>query len=205
MTSSEILLAFVFLMAYYYFILRKYNALGFRIFSICLFTSLLVCYWWYDNYRDLKAIQQQGVLTEALLLKKAADTLTVRFTDQSSRLVEGSQLGGISVDEFAAVSPDKPVSVLYVPDTDIVFLASSFQRQIGDHYYILFLPGLLMLIGIVCLVNLRKYKVHAHEGTIYEYVTNEHGDVVLDDARNSPTKRLRTDSSLLKLLGLFDK
>ena len=71
--------------------------------------------------------------------------------------------------------------------------------------YFLIFPGLLFLIGIICWISLRKYRVHAHKGTIYEYVTDETGKVVLDDTRNSMTKALRKYSTLSKLVQLFDR
>jgi hypothetical protein len=38
---------------------------------------------------------------------------------------------------------------------------------------------------------------------MYEYVTDEQGKVVLDDAKNSMTKSLRVGSTLSKFLQLF--
>ncbi|GAB4029881.1 hypothetical protein [Spirosoma gilvum] len=205
MNTLQVLSIGAFFMAYYYFVLRKYNALGFRIFSLCFFTALSVCYWWYTDYRDLKNVQVHGVSTQALVLKKSANSLDVRFTDQSGKSVVRTQTGGISVDEFAAVQEGKSAPILYSPQSDLVYLASSYQRQISDHIYILVLPGLLFLIGLVCLITLRTYRVHAYnDGSIYEYVTNEKGEVVLDDARSSTTKAFRNYSTMSKLFELFN-
>ncbi|GAB2579252.1 hypothetical protein [Spirosoma areae] len=205
MTALQSLCVGTFLLAYYYFVLRKYNTLGFRLFSLCFFTGVSVCYWWYTDYRDLKAIQQQGITISARVLKKTANSLDFWFTDQLGKPVVRRQTGGISVEEFAAVNEGQPTPILYSPAANTVYLTSSYQRQLNDNVYILLLPGMLFLIGIGCWIFLRKYRVHAHEGTLYEYVTDESGKVVLDDARNSTTKSIRTYSTLSKFFQIFEK
>ena len=205
MTTPQLIGAFVFLMAYYYFVLRKYNTLGFRMFSLFFFTSTSVCYWWYTGYADLKQIQQNGMATSALVLEKGADHLDVRFMDQLGHPVVRTQTGGISVEEFAAVKEGQSVPIVYSPEADIVYLTSSYQRQLNDTMYFLVFPGLLFLLGVVSWIYLRKYRVHAHEGTIYEYLTDESGRVVFDDARNSTTKALRISSTVSKLFQIFER
>lgn len=194
----------VFLLAYYYFVLRKYNTLGFRLFSLFFFVGVSVCYWWYADYIDLKNVQKNGIATQGIILKKTANSLEVRFTDQSGKSVVRTQTGGISVEEFAAVTKGQSAPILYSPDSESFYLTSSYQRQLHDNVYILAFPGLLFLIGILCWIFLRKYRVHAHEGTLFEYVTDENGKVVLDDARNSTTKSLRTYATISNLFQIFD-
>jgi len=195
-----------FLLAYYYFVLRKYNTLGFRMFSLFFFVGLTVYCWWYADYRDLKSIEQNGIATQAIVLKKTANSLDVRFTDALGKSVVRTQTGGISVEEFASVSEGHPAPILYSSQSDTVYLASSFQRQSSDRMYILGFAGALFLIGILCWIFLRKYRVHAYEdGSIYEYVTDESGKVVLDDAKNSTTKTLRNYSTMSKVFDLFQR
>lgn len=206
MSTFETICVGVFLMAYYFFVLRKYNTLGFRLFSVFFFASLAVCYWWYIDYADLKDVEKNGVATGAVVLKKSADNLEFRFTDQTGNTIVRTQIGGISVEEFASVSEGKPAPVLYSRQSDVIYLKSSYQRQLKDNIYILFFPGLLFLIGCLCWIFLRKYRVHAHgDGSIHEYVTDENGKVVLDDAKNSTTKSLRNYATFSKLFGIFGK
>jgi hypothetical protein len=205
MTTIQSLVVGAFLMAYYYFVLRKYNTLGFRLFSLFFFVGVAVCYWWYIDYVDLTCVQQTGIETQAIVLKKSANSLDVRFTDQAGKSVMRSRTGGISIEEFAAVREGEPAPILYSPVSDTFYLTSTYQRQIHDTIYLLIFPGLLFLIGTLCWIFLRKYRVHAHEGTMYEYVTDEHGKVVLDDARNSTTKALRTYSTLSKFIQIFER
>lgn len=194
---------FVFLLAYYYFVLRKYNTLGFRLFSLFFFTGCLACYWWYTSDRDLKSIQQTGIATNAVVLKKTADSLQVRFTDQTGTVVERTQRGGISVQELAAVTEEQPVPILYTPRSQTFYLTTSYQRQLHDNVYLLAFPGLLFLIGSACWFFLRKYRVRPREGSVYEYVTDETGKVVLDDAASPLTRGLRNYTTFSKLFDLF--
>jgi hypothetical protein len=206
MTTVQTICVGMFLMAYYFFVLRKYNTLGFRLFSLFSFTSIAVCYWWYIDYADLKDVEKNGAATEAVVLKKSADNLEFRFTDQTGNMIVRTQAGGISVEEFASVSEGKPAPVLYSRQSDVIYLKSSYERQLRDNIYILFFPGLLFLIGSLCWIFLRKYRVHAHgDGSIYEYVTDENGKIVLDDAQNSTTKSLRKYATLSKLFEIFGK
>lgn len=206
MSTFETLCVGTFLMAYYFFVLRKYNTLGFRLFSLFFFTSLAVCYWWYIDYADLKDVEKNGIATEAVVLKKSADNLEFRFTDQTGKTIVRTQSSGISVEEFASVSEGKPAPVLYSQQSDVIYLKSSYQRQLSDNIYILFFPGLLFLIGSLCWIFLRKYRVHAHgDGSIHEYVTDENGKIVLDDAQSSTTKSLRNYATFSKLFEIFGK
>ncbi|QDK82773.1 hypothetical protein EXU85_30860 [Spirosoma sp. KCTC 42546] len=207
MTDKLQVLCFgAFLMAYYYFVLRKYNTLGFRMFSLFFFIGLSVSYWWYSSDQDLKNIQQNGVPTQALVLKKTANSLEVSFTNPSGKSLVRTQTGGISVDEFAAVTEGQTTPILYSPRSDTFYLTSSFQRQLNDTIYILGFAGVLFLIGTLCWIFLYKYRVHAYgDGSIFEYVTDESGKVVLDDAQNGLTKSLRTYSTMSKLFQLFSR
>ena len=205
MTTFQLLSFGAFLMAYYYFVLRKYNTLGFRLFSLFFFISVSVCYWWYTDYADLKNVQKTGIATQALVLKKSANSLEVSFADQSGKSVVRTQTGGISVGEFAAVKEGNLAPILYSSKSDTFYLTSSFQRQIGDNIYILGFAGVLFLIGALCWIFLRKYRVHAREGSLYEYVTDESGKVVLDDAQNGFTRSLRTYTTMSKLFQLFNR
>ena len=205
MTTLQLLGVGAFLMAWYYFVLRTYNTLGLRMFSLFFFVGSAVCYWCYDNYRDLKAIQQYGIARQAIVLKKTDNRIDFRFADPLGKLIVRTQTGGISATEFAAVSEGQPASILYNPQSNVVFLTSSYQRLIDDTVYFLVFPVLLLLIGIVCWISLRKYRVYAHKGTIYEYVTDETGEVVLDDLRNRTTQALRKYSTLSKLIQLFER
>jgi hypothetical protein len=165
-----------------------------------------VCYWWYVDYADLKDVEKNGSEMEAIVVKKTVDNLEFRFTDLAGKVIVRTQMGGVSVEEFASVAVGKPAPVLYSPQSDVVFLKSSYQRQLSDNIYILFFPGLLFLIGSLCWIFLRKYRVHAHgDGSIYEYVTDENGKIVLDDAQNSTTKSLRNYTTMSKLFEIFGK
>lgn len=205
MTDKLQVLCFgAFLMAYYYFVLRKYNTLGFRMFSLFFFIGVSVCYWWYGSERDLKNIQATGIPVQALVLKKTANSLEVSFTGPSGKSLVRTHTGGISVQEFAALTEGKTAPILYSPKSDTFFLTSSFQRQQSDTIYILWFAGILFLIGTLCWIFLYRYRVHAYgDGSIYEYVTDENGKVVLDDAKSGFTRSLRNYTTMSKFFQLF--
>lgn len=132
MTTLQILSIGTFLMAYYYYVLRTYNALGFRMFSLFFFVGFGVCYWWSTTCASLKDVQANGVSAQALVLEKTVNSLVVRFADLSGKSINRTQTGGISVDEFAALTEEQSTPILYNPQSDTVFLASSFRRQLKD-------------------------------------------------------------------------
>ena len=203
MHNAFLVAYFCFLLAYYYFVLRKYNTLGFRLFSLFFFTAIAATYWWYSSERALARIERTGIATDALVVKKTADDLRVRFRDQEGRMEERTQKGGISIEEFAAVTEGRTAPILYSPRSKTIYLTSSYQRQLHDNKYLLVFPAVLFLLGSGCWFFLRKYRVHPHEGTIYEYVTNEDGKVVLDDAASPLTRGLRNYATFGKLFDLF--
>ena len=122
MTTLQSLLVGTFLMAYYYFVLRTYNTLGFRLFSLFFFTSIAVTYWWYVDYHEMKNTETTGIATKALILKKSANSLEFQFTDVSGKSVVRTQTGGISVEEFAEVNESQFASIVYSPQSDTVYL-----------------------------------------------------------------------------------
>lgn len=199
--------AFIFLLAYYYFILRKYNTLGFRLFSLCFFVSAAMVYWWWSDWRELKKMEQEGITEAAYVLEKkqaGKDWLvSVQFTDEGGNQVTLPCDTGMSVEELAAVVPERPVFIRFRPGSTSVFLESSYQRRIKDNGWFLLFPAFFLLLGCTAWFFLRKYRVHAHEGTVYEYVTNEEGKVVLDDAANETTKGLKKANLMSKLMQLF--
>lgn len=205
MTTPQLLCISAFLMVYHHVVLRRYNTLGFRMFSLFFFVGLAVCYWWYTDYVALNDVRKNGMATRALILKKSANSLVFRFADQAGKSVIRTQTGGILVAEFAAITEGQSVPVLYSLQSDTIFLTSGYQRQINNSVYFLVFPALLFLIGIVSGIYLRQYRVYAHEGTIFEYLTDETGKIVLDDTRNSMTKALRTSSTLSKLFQFFER
>jgi len=205
----SIFLAFVFLLAYYYFVLRKYNTLGFRLFSLCFFVSVAMCYWWWNDWNELQAAAQNGVNSQAIVERKSTDgannILEVSFMDNHGQQVRRIEAGGISDEEFAELQVNGPAFIIYSPDSETFFLEKSFQRQNRDMGWFLIFPAFFLLIGSLCWIFLRRYRIHPHEGTTYEYMTDESGKVVLDDAKNETTKSLHQGYLLSKLWQIFTR
>jgi hypothetical protein len=200
---------FVFLLAYYYFILRKYNTLGFRLFSLFFFVGASVLYWWWGDWRALKEAERNGINTMAEVTQKRKEgsdwLVEVHFKNQAGNDITWTHKGGMSDEELAAIVVNQPTLIRYSPATDSFFLEKSFQRQNHDMIWLLLFPGLLFLLGCLSWLFLRKYRIHPHEGTIYEYMTDETGQIVLDDAKNESTKNLRKANLISKIIQLFTK
>ena len=202
-------LLFIFLLAYYYFILRKYNTLGFRLFSLCFFVSVAMLYWWWGDWRELKKVERDGISVQAVVQQKRTDgsnnIVDVTFPDHAGKTVRRTEEGGISDAEFAELALNSPTPIRYSPDSDTFFLEKSFQRQSRDLAWFLLFPAFFLLLGSLAWIFLRRYRIHPHEGTAYEYMTDETGKVVLDDAKNETTKRLHNANLLSKLLQIFSR
>ncbi len=204
-----IVCAFIFLLAYYYFILRKYNTLGFRLFSLCFFVSVYTLYLFWDGWRELKMVEHNGIHTQARVEQKSKDgsnnVLEVSFQDHLGNTVKRIEPTGVSDEEFAELELNSSAPIIYSPESKTFFLEKSFQRQNHDFIWILILPGFFLVLGILCWIFLRRYRIHPHEGTTYEYMTDEDGKVVLDDAKNETTKSLHNANLLSKILQIFSR
>ena len=132
----NILLAFVFLLGYYYFVLRRYNTLGFRIFSLCFFVSAAMIYWWWGDWSELKKVASNGISTRANVLEKSKDgannIVMVAFLNEAGNLEQRVEHGGISDEEFDLLELNSATAIRYSPYSKTFFLEKSFQRQRHD-------------------------------------------------------------------------
>lgn len=208
MTDLQILAAIVFLLAYYYFVLRKYNTLGFRLFSLCFFVSVAFTYWWWVDWRELKRVEHTGIATMATVLQKTSASehrVTVAFKTQTGDTLTRVCEGGISDEELAALTLQQATPIIYSPESDTFFLEKSYQRQQKDLSWVLLFPAFFLTLGSICWLTLRRYRIYPHEGTAYEYMVDETGKVVLDDAKSEASKALKKWSLLSKLTQILQR
>jgi 5S rRNA maturation endonuclease (ribonuclease M5) len=215
MTLTVKILLFIGLLAYYYFVLRKYNSLGFRMFSLFSFVAIAVVYWWYEGYRDLESLKKNGVFAEANVTKKYVENtktsnvpdnvVVLTFTDKQGKSINAEAREFTSKEEYAAVSVGQKVPAVYDASKGQVQLKSTFERSLNDYNYILIFPAILFSIGLGCMIFLRKYKVQPHEGTVYEYLTDENGKVVLDDMKSETTRTIKKINLVSKIVQAFAK
>lgn len=199
----------IFFLAYYYFVLRKYNTLGFRLFSLCFFVTVAMLYWWSTDWRELKRVEHHGISTMAEVRQKRMEDsswlVEVSFREKTGKLVTRSCIGGMSDEELAEVRINQPTSIRYSPESDTFFLEKSFLRQNRDMVWFLVFPAFFLLLGSLSWIFLRRYRIHPHEGTSYEYMTDENGKVVLDDARNQTTKALHNANLFSKIFQMLGR
>ncbi|RFS16343.1 hypothetical protein [Emticicia sp. C21] len=215
MTLTVEIILFIGLLAYYYFVLRKYNSLGFRMFSLFSFVAIAVVYWWYQDYQELESLKKNGVFIEGLVTKKYVEhtkessvpdnVVVLNFTDNKGETINAEAREMTSKEEYAAVPIGQKVLIVYDAAKGTVQLKTTFDRSLHDFNYILIFPGLLFLIGLGCLIFLSRFKVHAHEGTAYEYLTDENGKVVLDDNHSETTRTIKKINLVSKIVQAFAK
>ncbi len=107
--------------------------------------------------------------------------------------------------EFAELTISSPTPIRYHLNSDTFFLEKSFQRQQQDLAWFLLFPAFFLLLGSLAWIFLLRYRIHPHEGTTYEYMTDEDGKVVLDDAKNDTTKSLHNLNLVSNIMQLFSR
>jgi len=58
--AAKLVLIGVFILGMYWFVLRKYNSLGLRMFALCFFVFAACCVWLYNDEVELKTIFTNG-------------------------------------------------------------------------------------------------------------------------------------------------
>ncbi|GAB3524340.1 hypothetical protein [Emticicia fontis] len=215
MSTTTILLVFFGSLAYYYFVLRKYNSLGFRMFSLFTFMTTCFIYWWYGGYKELEDLKKNGTHTEATVIKKSIEgkpnsnvpdnVVTISYMSKNGKMLTAEAREMTSKEEYEEVSVGQKVQIVYGNRAKNIQLQTTFDRSLKDYNWILVMPALFFLIGLGCLIFLSKLKVHAHEGTVYEYVTDENGKVVLDDRQSDTTRTIKKLNLVSKIVQAFAK
>lgn len=204
-----LLAVFLFLLAYYYVVLRRFNTLGFRLFSLCVFVSIAFLYWWWGDYRALKNLEENGISSDGLVWEKKQQggdwLITVVVQGPNFDLDMRPLDKAISTEELKTIVLKEPVKVRFVPLGKGAMLEQSYQRHLRDNNWFLLFPAFFLLLGCAAWFFLRRYRIHPHEGTVYEYMTDESGNVVLDDAKNEDTKNLKKWSMISKFIDLLGK
>lgn len=190
----EKIILFVFFFAFYWFVLRKYNSLGFRMFSLFFFVSLAGAYWIWQDEQVLKGLQQGGQAYEATVLEKfkAGNSNTsspdnafrVSFKTTDGTILRLSTSEYVSQEEWDSTQVNQQIKVLYDPKTEIVYVAKSVARFQNDRWILYVCVAFFLVLGVGIGWYFRKIKVGVHEDTGDEYL-EENGKIILDE-RNSP-------------------
>ena len=209
-SKLELVLIGAFIFAIYWFVLRKYNALGLRLFVLCFLLFIGCCTWLYKDEMRLKNTIAKGeehvatVISKSVVGKKKDNEVEISFTAKDGRMVNAKTSAYVSQQEWDKFEVGKPISILYVADSQETFVQQSIMRFKGDKIYLYFFAGFWLVLGLVLLIWLRNYKVGVDESG-NEWVQKPNGAVILDE-RNSQAYRIAKRANLIsKLVQSFGK
>lgn len=212
--TLEKLLIGAFFFAIYWFILRRYNSLGLRMFVVFLFVALAMAFWLYQDEQALQSLQEHGQPYQAIVLEKQKTTaaytssmdnsVKLSFQTTKGKTIEKTTSEYVSDEEYARFEVGKPIKVLYDPTSGLVYVSESLARFKNDKWVLYAAVAFFALLGAVIGWFTRGYKVGVHEDTGDEYLVKD-GKVVLDE-RNSPLTRTAKRANIVsKLFQIFGK
>ncbi|GAB3497108.1 hypothetical protein GCM10027341_16920 [Spirosoma knui] len=104
----------------------------------------------------------------------------LRFTDRTGKGRIGQQTVSRWDDTFTNIQPGDVVPIFFNSASNSVWLVISYQRQLTTTVYLLIFPIFLFVLGIMGWMLLGNYRIETHQGTVFEYLTDENGQVVYD-------------------------
>jgi hypothetical protein len=206
--TLELLLIGAFIFAIYWFILRKYNSLGLRMFVLCFLLFIASCTWIYKDEKNLKAVLKNGEEHVATILSKShADNnneVQVTFTADDGHTVNTKTSEYVSKEEWENFDAGKPLSILYEAGKKKTIVQQSIMRFKNDKIYLYFFCGFWLLLGIGLYIWLRKYKVGVDESG-NEWVIREDGSTLLDERKSQAARTMKHVNIFSKMLQAFGK
>lgn len=207
--TLELVLIGVFLFAVYWFVLRKYNSLGLRLFVLCFMLFTGCCTWIYKDEVKLKKTIEEGEERVAIVLSKAKtgkndNTVEVSLSSKDNRTITASTSDYVSQEEWDKFETGKPLSVLYIPSTNQVFVQQSIMRFKADKIYLYYFAGFWLVLGTTVLVWLRNYKVGV-DNYGNEWVVKPDGSVILDERKSARFRAAKNGNIISKLIQTFGK
>ncbi len=199
---------------YYYFVLRRYNSLGFRLFSLFAFAAIMFGYWLYQDSLLQNSFRENGRLVSGLILSKNkissattsspdnAVTVAAVLHTHKTDTVQTSEY--ISIEEWAAFKPGDQVDLLYDPATDTLVVKISYERMLSEQWIMYVVAGVFLGIGVLCWYFLRHYKIGVDEQTGDEWVEKD-GKIYLDERKSPTAKVLKRANIGSKLAQLFSQ
>ena len=157
-------------------------------------------------------MEQNGKLLKAIVLEKSQTKsrsggsldnqihISFAYPDGNIRTVNTAKY--ISTAEYDALQTGQTVEVLYNPKNDQVYYNVSFHRYLNDQWFMYFFPASLFLIGAICGIVFRKYKVGVHEDTGDEYLEKD-GKIYLDEKDNQVFRTLKHVNIISKMFRAF--
>lgn len=207
-STLELVLIGAFIFAIYWFILRKYNTLGLRLFVLCFLLFIASCTWIYKDEKNLKSILKNGEEHVATIVSKSRtakdNEVQVSFTDAAGHTVNTKTSEYISKEEWENFETGKPLSILYETAKKKTTVQQSIMRFKNDKIYLYFFSGFWLLLGIVLYIWLRKYRVGVDESG-NEWLIREDGSTFLDERKSQAARTAKHVNILSKMMQTFGK
>ncbi|MEP6677557.1 MAG: hypothetical protein ABJA78_20515 [Ferruginibacter sp.] len=208
-SSLELILIGIVLFAVYWFIMRKYNSLGLRLFILCIFLFIGSCVWLYKDEAVLKNTLANGEQHIANIISKATvgkndHQVEVSFTANDGSPVTSKSTQYISQEEWNAFTAGSALPVIYLSSSGKTYVQQSLQRFRADKIYLYYFSAFWLLLGVGLLIWLRKYKVGVDdEGN--EWVVKEDGSIILDERKSAFAQMSKRANIVSKLAQSFGK
>ncbi|MEO6721370.1 MAG: hypothetical protein ABIN67_13460 [Ferruginibacter sp.] len=208
--TLELVLIAVFIIAFYWFVLRKYNSLGFRMLFLCTFLFVGCCTWLYKDEIQLKNTIANGeehvanIISKAVVGKKNDNEVEISFTAKDGTLITTKTSQYISKPEWDKFEIGKPLSVLYVPGNKKTFVQQSIMRFKGDKIFLYYFAGFWLVLGIVLYFWLRKYKVGVDDSG-NEWLEKADGTILLDERKSAAFRAAKHGNIISKMIQAFGK
>jgi len=208
-SSLELVLIGAFIFAIYWFILRKHNSLGLRLFVLCFLLFIGCCVWLYKDETDLKNTLATSEEHIATIISKSKtgnndNQVTISFIAKDGKAINSETSKYVSQEEWNKFETGKPLSVLYVAATQQTFVQQSIMRFKDDTIYLYYFAGFWLVLGTVLYVWLRKLKVGVDEAG-NEWVIKEDGSVIFDERKSKAAQRIKRVNIISKLVQAFNK
>lgn len=206
----ELFLLGAFIFAIYWFILRRYNALGLRLFVLCFLLFIGCCVWIYKDEMNLKATLNAGEEHIAVVTAKSKkngkdNEVSISFTARDGKTINTSTSDYVSLQEWDRFEYGKPVSVIYVPSIHQTFVQQSIMRFKGDKIYLYGFAGFWLVTGLVLLIWLRNIKVGVDENTGAEWLVKKDGTIMFDERRSQAAQTMKKVNIVSKMFQAFAK
>ncbi|MCX7423428.1 MAG: hypothetical protein NT013_28370 [Planctomycetia bacterium] len=194
--------------AYYWFVLRRFNSLGFRLLSIFTFIAVMTSVWIQQDRQLQQSVLANGKTVVGKLVDKQQQgtdsTVTVEVRLDDAEPVRRSTAEFISMAEYANFVVGEPIELLHDTQTDAVYVKQSYQRMVADFWILYVFAGFFFVVGVVCWFSLRKLKVGVDEHGD-EWIEKEDGTVILDERQRPAARDLKRANILSKLWQMFGR
>ncbi|MES2774317.1 MAG: hypothetical protein V4722_09040 [Bacteroidota bacterium] len=203
-STLELVLIGAFIFSLYWFIMRKYNSLGLRMFIMCGLLFVATCVWLYQDEKQLTKTLSTGEVYTATIVSKATvgnndHEVSVAFVANDGKKIRSSTTEYVSQEEWDRFETGKAIPVIYVPSTNKIFVQESTMRFKAEKIYLYYFSGFWLVLGPVLYFWLRKLKVKVDETTGDEWVEREDGSVILDERKSRTSRALKRANILSKL------